>query len=271
MPELPEVETAVRAVRPVLAGHRIARLALRERRLRWPVPADLARHLVGARVTGVTRRGKYMLVGFEAGTLLIHLGMSGRFCLARPEDAVEKHDHVDIVTDQGVILRYTDPRRFGAMLWLEGDPARHPLLRGLGPEPWDPAFGGEYLHRLSRQRKVPVKTLLMDNAVVVGVGNIYANEALFRAGVRPGRAAQRVTRREYEALAARVQEVLREAIAAGGTTLRDFAAGERQAGYFRVALAVYGRGGEPCMTCGSTLRETRIAGRSTVYCPHCQR
>lgn len=270
MPELPEVETTVRALRPVLAGHTIRVVTVREARLRWPIPPTLPALLAGARVSTVERRAKYILVRTDRGTLILHLGMSGKFCLCRPDEPAGKHDHVDIVTDQGVILRYTDPRRFGAMLWAEAAPEQHPLLAGLGPEPWDTEFNGDYLYRLSRRRTGPIKVFLMDGTVVVGVGNIYANEALFRAGIRPTTAASRVSKARYTALAGDVRAVLAEAIEAGGTTLRDFAAGERQAGYFRVALAVYGRGGQPCRHCGATLREIRVGGRATVYCPACQ-
>lgn len=270
MPELPEVETTVRALRPLLESRRIRRLEVRNAGLRWPVPRDLAQHLDGARVQRVARRAKYILVGTNRGTLLVHLGMSGRFRVLRQPDAPKKHEHIDIVTGDGVILRYADPRRFGCFLWIEGDPALHPLLRDLGPEPWDPACTAEYLHRLSRRRKTPVKSFLMDGGVIVGVGNIYANEALFAAGVRPGRAACRVTREEYGRLLAAVRRVLEAAILAGGTTLRDFAAGEDKPGYFRIELKVYGRGGQPCLVCGTTLREARIGGRSTVHCPVCQ-
>lgn len=270
MPELPEVETTVRALRPILEGRRITNAVVREPRLRWPVPTDLPSVLRGAVMRSVARRAKYILVGMPAGTLIIHLGMSGRFCLARPGDTPEKHDHVDIITDQGHILRYTDPRRFGAMLWTAKTPAEHPLIAELGPEPWDPDLSGDVLFDRSRRRTGPVKTFLMDGTIIVGVGNIYANEALFRAGIKPTRAANRVSRAQYTDLLDHVRQVLGEAIAAGGTTLRDFAAGERQAGYFRVSLAVYGRGGQPCIQCGTPLKEVRIANRSTVYCAHCQ-
>lgn len=270
MPELPEVETTARALRPVLEGHRIRAIEVRESRLRWPVRADLGHLLAGARVRHVARRAKYLLLETDRGTLIVHLGMSGRFCIAL-DRAPKKHDHIDIVTDQGKILRYTDPRRFGAFVWTTEPPEAHPLLRDLGPEPWDPEFDGEYLFRLSRRRTGPVKTFLMDGGVVVGVGNIYANEALFMAGVRPGRAASRVTRAEYGRLATAIREVLERAIRAGGTTLRDFAAGAEQEGYFRIELKVYGRERDACVGCGGVLRGVRIAGRSTVYCPRCQR
>lgn len=271
MPELPEVETTVRALRPVLADHAIHAMIVREPRLRWPVPDGLPARLAGARVATVERRAKYILVRTDRGTLILHLGMSGKFCLCRADEPAEKHDHVDIVTDNSHILRYTDPRRFGAMLWTDAAPEQHPLLAGLGPEPWDTTFDGDHLYRLSRRRTGPIKAFLMDGRIVVGVGNIYANEALFRAGIRPTTAASRVSRARYGGLARHVRAVLAEAIEAGGTTLRDFAAGERQAGYFRVALAVYGRGGQSCRRCGGTLREIRVGGRSTVYCPACQR
>lgn len=271
MPELPEVETTVRALRPVLEGHRIKKVAVRESRLRWPVPANLPETLEGALVKSVRRRAKYIVIDTTEGILLVHLGMSGRFCLAPRADPPQKHDHVDIITDRGDILRYTDPRRFGAMLLTKEDPATHPLLAELGPEPWDPELNGLRLQHQSRRRSGPVKSFLMDGTVIVGVGNIYANEALFRAGLRPTRQARRVTRAQYTSLLEHVRDVLGEAILAGGTTLRDFAAGERQAGYFRVSLAVYGRGGQPCLRCGTLLKAVRIANRSTVYCPHCQR
>lgn len=270
MPELPEVETTARALRPVLEGRRIARLVVRDARLRWPVPAALAARVEGQRVLRVRRRAKYLLLELEAGTLLVHLGMSGSFCLAAAGEVPGKHDHVDIVTDEGRILRYTDPRRFGALIWAGADPGAHPLLAALGPEPLGPGFDGDYLFRASRRRRTSCKAFIMDAHVVVGVGNIYANEALFRAGIRPGVAAGRLTRTRCEALAAAIREVLAAAIRKGGTTLRDFAAGERQSGYFQLELAVYGRGGEPCRTCGTPLRERALGGRSTVWCPRCQ-
>lgn len=271
MPELPEVETTVRALRPFLESHRIREIDVRDARLRWPVPAGLGALLRGVRVERILRRAKYILVETARGTLLVHLGMSGRFRVVRRPEPPGKHEHIDIVVAGGVTLRYSDPRRFGCFLWVEGDPAAHPLLRDLGPEPWDPACTADYLHGLSRRRATPVKSFLMDGGVIVGVGNIYANEALFAAGIRPGRAANRVSRAEYGRLLEEVRRVLEAAIRAGGTTLRDFASGEDKPGYFRIELRAYGRGGLPCLACGTTMRETRIAGRSTVYCPQCQR
>lgn len=270
VPELPEVETTVRALRPFLEGRRIRHLDVRERRLRWPVPAGLAKKVEGARVRRVIRRAKYIMVETARGTLLIHLGMSGKFRVVHTPEPARKHEHIDLQVEGGTVLRYADPRRFGCFLWLEGDPLAHPLLRDLGPEPWDEAFTAEYLHALSRRRRAPVKTFLMDNAVVVGVGNIYANEALFAAGVRPSRPANKISREHYRLLVAAIRRILEAAIRAGGTTLRDFAAGEDRPGYFRVQLQVYGRGGEPCLACGRPLKESRIGGRSTVHCPACQ-
>ncbi|MFZ5757092.1 MAG: bifunctional DNA-formamidopyrimidine glycosylase/DNA-(apurinic or apyrimidinic site) lyase [Pseudomonadota bacterium] len=271
MPELPEVETTVRALRPRLEGRRIARLVVRDRRLRWPVPASLAARLSGVPVLRVVRRAKYILVETGEGTLIIHLGMSGSLRILPAEQAPGKHDHVDIVTDHGDIIRYCDPRRFGCLLWQPGEAARHALLRDLGPEPWDPGCTGDSLFERSRGRRSPVKTFLMDSGIIVGVGNIYANEALFDAGIRPGRAAGRVTREEYGRLLAAVRAVLEAAIRAGGTTLRDFVSGDARPGYFQVDLKVYGRGGLPCPGCGGLLKEVRISNRSTVYCPSCQR
>lgn len=271
MPELPEVETTARALRGPLEGQRIRRIVVRERRLRWPVDPRLPDLLAGACVTRVRRRAKYVLVETAAGTLLIHLGMSGSIRLLNRDEPPGKHEHVDIVCESGEILRYKDPRRFGAFVWVTGDPAAHPLLKNLGPEPWDQACDADYLFALSRGRRVAVKSFIMDAGVIVGVGNIYANEALFRAGIRPRRAAGRVSRAEYGVLLAAIRQVLEEAIRAGGTTLRDFAAGRGQSGYFQVQLAVYGRGGQPCPGCGARLAEVRTGGRSTVYCPHCQK
>lgn len=271
MPELPEVETTVRALRPFLETHRIRTLEIRDARLRWPVPGELATVLAGARVRSVERRAKYILIRTARGTLIVHLGMSGRFRVVHRPEPAGKHEHIDIVLAGGPVLRYADPRRFGCFLWVTGDPAAHPLLRELGPEPWDPACTADYLHALARRRHGPVKNFLMDGTVIVGVGNIYANEALFAAGIRPGRAASRVSKAEYARLLVEVRRVLEAAIRAGGTTLRDFASGEDKPGYFRIELQVYGRGGLPCPVCGRILRETRIGGRSTVHCPSCQK
>ncbi len=216
------------------------------------------------------RRAKYLLLGAEAGTLIVHLGMSGSLRLVEGGLPARKHEHVDLLLDSGQALRYTDPRRFGAMLW-SGDPLAHPLLVSLGPEPLGEDFDGERLYRLSRGRSMAVKPFIMDNAVVVGVGNIYATEALFAAGIDPRRAAGSVSRARYQRLAEEIRRVLAHAIERGGTTLRDFVGGDGQPGYFQQELFAYGRGGEFCKTCGSTLREVRLGQRASVYCGRCQR
>lgn len=270
MPELPEVETTRRGILPHALGEKVAAVEVRDPRLRWPVPEELLRFLPGAVIADIERRGKYLLFRTDAGTLISHLGMSGSIrVLTRPEPA-RKHDHVDILLESGKILRYNDPRRFGCMLWTLADPYQHELLCHLGPEPLEPAFDADYLFRLSRGRKAALKTFIMDSRVVVGVGNIYANEALFLAGLRPGRAAGRVSRPRYAVLVEAIRQVLSAAVNQGGTTLRDFVGGDGKPGYFRQQLNVYDHGGEPCPRCGQLLTETRLGQRSTVYCRHCQ-
>ncbi len=272
MPELPEVETTRRGILPYLRGRRIRGVEVREPRLRWPVPPDLAALVSGEEVDTVERRGKYLLLRLGKGTLLIHLGMSGSLrVLTAPAASPRKHDHIDLLLEDGRLLRYHDPRRFGAFLWLEGDPSRHPLLAGLGPEPLGGGFDGDYLFRLSRGRCTSVKQFLMDGHVVVGVGNIYANEALYLAGIDPRRQAGRVAAARYARLAAAVRGVLEGAIAQGGTTLRDYVNGNGAPGYFALSLNVYGRTGQPCPGCGEAIRQVRSAQRSTFYCPRCQR
>ncbi len=270
MPELPEVETTRRGILPHAQGERVSEVVVRDRRLRWPVPAELARMLPGASIDEIERRGKYLLFRTAAGTLICHLGMSGSLRVVDAADAPGKHDHLDIRLASGKILRYNDPRRFGCMLWTLSDPHQHALLRHLGPEPLQQGFDGAYLYARSRQRKVAVKAFVMDSKIVVGVGNIYANEALFLAGIRPGRAAGRVSLPRYEKLVAAIKLVLSAAIRQGGTTLRDFVGGDGQPGYFQQQLNVYGRGDQPCNSCGKELREIRIGQRTTVYCSNCQ-
>jgi formamidopyrimidine-DNA glycosylase len=272
MPELPEVETTRRGVAPHVVGRRITGVSVREPRLRWPVPEELAQVLLGQRIEAVTRRAKYLLFRTEAGTLMVHLGMSGSLRIVDAEQPPGRHAHIDVCVDDGRCLRYTDPRRFGSFHWVLGDPALHPLLAALGPEPLDPdRFTGDYLYRLSRGRKVAVKSFLMDSHVVVGVGNIYANEALFMTGIHPARPAGQVSLERYRRLADAVREVLGAAIEAGGTTLRDFTSSEGKPGYFRMQLKAYGRGGEPCGRCGAPLVVERIGQRAAYYCPVCQR
>ena len=268
MPELPEVETTRRGIEPHLLGQTISGAAVRQPRLRWPVP-DLARLLTGHRVRAVERRAKYLLVRFDHGTLIIHLGMSGSLRVLPADSAPRPHDHVDLLFGRHC-LRLHDPRRFGALLWAEGDPLAHPRLRDLGPEPLSAAFDGAYLHTAARRRRLAIKSLLMDGKVVVGVGNIYATEALFRAGIHPQRTSHRISRARLERLAQEVKTVLRYAIGRGGTTLRDFLNESGEPGYFAQELLVYGRAGEPCRICGTAIRSRRIGQRASAYCPHCQ-
>jgi formamidopyrimidine-DNA glycosylase len=270
MPELPEVETTRRGILPHALGQVISAVEVREPRLRWPVPEEVSLLLPGAKIADISRRGKYLLLRTDAGTLIIHLGMSGSMRVVTAAEPIRKHDHVDILLGSGKILRFNDPRRFGCMLWTLADPSGHVLLRHLGPEPLEPGFDADYLYRLSRGRRAPVKTFIMDSRVVVGVGNIYANESLFLAGLRPGRAAGRVSRPRYQQLVVAIRQVLSAAVEQGGTTLRDFVGGDGKPGYFRQQLNVYDHGGEPCPRCGLPLRETRLGQRSTVYCRQCQ-
>lgn len=271
MPELPEVETTLRGIAPHLTGHRIEELRVRERRLRLPVPPGIEGLVAGQRVEGLSRRGKYLLIRLTRGTLLVHLGMSGSLRVVPAGSPPGPHDHLDLCLAEGTCLRLRDPRRFGLFLWIEGDPAGHPLLAHLGPEPLGEGFSGDHLWRRSQGRRTAVKAFLMDARVVVGVGNIYANEALFLAGIHPGRQCGRVSRARYAQLAATVRRVLAEAIAQGGTTLRDFVQEDGRPGYFAQSLRVYDRTGEPCPGCGEPIRTRRIGQRSSFYCPRCQR
>lgn len=271
MPELPEVETTRRGLEPHLAGRRIEALRVRERRLRLPIPGALGARLKDSTVTGLRRRAKYLLLDTDRGTALLHLGMSGSLRIVDPDTPVQPHEHYDLLLGNGRAVRYRDPRRFGLLLWAGKRPDRHPLLARLGPEPFSPQFDGDHLFGASRGRDVPVKAFLMNSAVVAGVGNIYANESLFRAGIHPRRAAGRVGRERCEALAQAVRAVLAEAIAAGGTTLRDFVAAEGSPGYFRIRLAVYERASRPCPNCGRLIRREVIGQRASYYCAGCQR
>lgn len=270
MPELPEVETTCRGIAPHITGQRITRVVVRERRLRRPIPHNFAALVRGQRIRDVRRRGKYLLVMCGDGTLIIHLGMSGNLRLLPIAKRPLKHDHVDLHLSNGLALRLRDPRRFGLMVWTTEDPLSHPLLKELGPEPLIATFNGAYLVRRSRRRSVSVKQFIMDARVVVGVGNIYANEALFMAGINPRRAAGKVTKQEYGLLAKAIKRVLRKAITAGGTTLRDYVDGEGQSGYFSQQLMVYGRAGQPCRRCAHRIELVRLGQRSTYFCPHCQ-
>jgi len=271
MPELPEVETTRRGILPFVEGFLVEDLVVRNRSLRQPVPTTLKRCLRGRRVLTLKRRGKYLLFEFEHGHLLVHLGMSGSLCLVEATQELRKHDHIDLSLSSGKVLRYHDPRRFGLWLWTNQPVAEHALLHHLGPEPLGPNFHGEWLFQKSRLRKVAVKSFLMDGKTVVGIGNIYAAEALFAARIRPTRAAGRVTRVEYQRLAEHSKRILAESIAQGGTTLKDFVGGDGNPGYFAQKLAVYGREGEPCGACEGLLKGKVIGQRASCYCPHCQK
>ena len=270
MPELPEVETTRRGILPYIQGHVIKHIIVRDRRLRWPVPRDLNSKLQGQAILEVSRRGKYLLLTTAVGSLIIHLGMSGSLRVLACDTPHEKHDHVDIVIDTNQCLRLRDPRRFGAVLFTDTDPLQHELLRDLGPEPLSSALSGDYLYGKSRKRTASIKAFIMDSHVVVGVGNIYANEALFAAGIHPRRAAGKVTREQYRLLVQAIKAVLRAAIKAGGTTLRDFTRSDGKPGYFRQSLQIYGREGEACPKCGKAITQAVIAQRATYYCTHCQ-
>ena len=271
MPELPEVETTRRGIEPWLVGRRIEALTVREWRLRWRVPRSLPSRIGGAHVRTVERRAKYLLIGTDAGTLIWHLGMSGSLRILDADSPPLAHDHVDLVLDSGKCLRFNDPRRFGCLLFTADEPARHKLLKGLAVEPLSDAFTGESLWRRARGRRASIKSYIMDSRAVVGVGNIYASEALFRAGIRPGLAAGRVSRARMDALARSIREVLTEAIGVGGTTLRDYVDASGMPGYFRQRLFVYERTAKPCRRCGTPIRQFTQGSRSTYWCPGCQR
>lgn len=271
MPELPEVETTRRGVAPHATGQYVRAMRVYDPRLRWPVPADLPERIAGRRIDRVDRRSKYLLFRLADDTLLIHLGMTGSLRAFRELPPRRPHDHVDIELASGVTLRYHDPRRFGAILWVEGAAELHPLLASLGPEPFDSAFDADHLWRRTRTRTAAIKLALMDSHLVVGVGNIYANEALFRAGIRPTIAAHRLSRPRLARLVQEVRTTLTEAIAKGGSTLRDYVDSAGEPGYFQLEYFVYGRGGAPCRICGTPVKTVRLGGRATSYCPQCQR
>ncbi|WP_448547069.1 bifunctional DNA-formamidopyrimidine glycosylase/DNA-(apurinic or apyrimidinic site) lyase [Thalassotalea fusca] len=269
MPELPEVEVCRLGISPHVLSQRVERVIVRQRQLRWPVPEELE-DIVGLSVLSVDRRSKYLMLRFDTGTVLLHLGMSGTIRVIDSNTAVAKHDHVDIVFAHGKALRLNDPRRFGAVLWLADHQDNDGILAKLGPEPLSEEFDGDYLVNKAQKRSVPIKTFLMNNQVVVGVGNIYANEALFRAGILPTTKASQIAPVRMFALVDIIKEVLAQAIEQGGTTLKDFTQADGRPGYFAQKLNVYGRAGQPCVTCGTTLKEIRQSNRSSVYCEQCQ-
>lgn len=270
MPELPEVETSRRGIAPWIEQQRIVAIIVRQRRLRWRIPNSFEDKLTGQIVNCVRRRAKYLLLDTSNGTAILHLGMSGSVRIVDPDEPAGKHDHVDIRFGNGKALRFCDPRRFGSLLWTD-DAAKHPLLRDLGPEPLEKDFDGLYLWQQAQGRRVTIKQFIMNAKVVVGVGNIYASECLFIAGIHPKRKAGRIAQARMLVLATAIKTVLRRAIKAGGTTLRDFHGGDGEPGYFQQQLDVYGRAGDPCRCCNNEISMVVLGQRSTFYCKHCQR
>lgn len=270
MPELPEVETSRRGIAPWLEDQEVSRVIVRQHNLRWPVASEIEQVLPGQKIRSLIRRAKYLLIGTDAGTAMLHLGMSGSLRIIEAGMPAGIHDHVDIELGSGKALRFRDPRRFGSLLWAD-DPFEHPLLRNLGPEPLDAVFNGDYLRETARGRRVSIKQFVMNASVVVGVGNIYASESLFVAHIHPKRQAGRVALHRMEILACAVKTVLAKAIEAGGTTLRDFHGGDGAPGYFQQQLEVYGRDGEPCLRCKRPVSMIVLGQRSTYYCKNCQR
>ena len=271
MPELPEVETTLRGIAPHITGQRLRTAVVRNPRLRFPVPEDLSERIAGQLLRRAYRRGKYLLFDCENGTLILHLGMSGSLRLLTQPPPPTAHEHVDLCFANGKLLRLRDPRRFGSLLWTQTDALRHPLLAGLGLEPLSDAFNPDALAALARGRKMAIKQLLMDAHAIVGVGNIYAAESLFQAGIDPRRAAGKISRARLAKLVEATKQTLHDAIDAGGSSLRDFVGGDGVRGYFQQRYYVYGSGGEPCRVCGTTLKNLRLGQRASVYCPRCQR
>jgi formamidopyrimidine-DNA glycosylase len=267
MPELPEVETTLRGIAPYVEGQKITDITVRQPKLRWPVTDNIQDIVRGQTIRQLTRRAKYIVLQLDNGSILIHLGMSGSLRIVNPSENWRKHDHIEMQLANHQALRYHDPRRFGCWLWSS---AEHSQLGNLGPEPLSDEFYGGHLYSASRKRKMAVKPFIMTNSVVVGVGNIYASEALFRSGIRPDRAACNISKKRYDELAKNIKDVLAAAIHQGGTTLRDFVNSDGQPGYFQQSLDVYGRGGEPCNVCNTTLKEMKLGQRSSVFCPKCQ-
>lgn len=270
MPELPEVETTLRGLAPHLEHQTVADVIIRNAKLRWPVPTELPELLRGQRINSLTRRAKYLLVEFAHGSLILHLGMSGSLRMLTSPQPPSPHEHFDLCLSNGSIMRLRDPRRFGAVLWHTGAIDSHPLFRALGPEPLQAGFYGDYLYAATRKRTAPIKQFIMDSHVVVGVGNIYANEALFRSGIRPQLAAGKLSRSRCTRLADEIRATLEEAIALGGSSLRDYVDSDGKQGYFQQHYWVYGRSGEPCRRCGTPIRQIRQGQRSSFYCPVCQ-
>lgn len=271
MPELPEVETTCRGIEPIINQRVLQKLIVRNRQLRWPIPVGLEKQVNGQRIVGVNRRAKYMLIQLEHGTLILHLGMSGYLRLLASDTPIIKHDHVDLVFDCGLCLRLNDARRFGCLDWTTDDPAQHILLKHLGPEPLTPNFSAQYLYHASRKRKTAIKTFIGNNQIVVGIGNIYASESLFLAGIHPKLAAGSISLERYQLLVKAIKLTLKKAIKAGGTSFKDFRNSEGKPGYFKQQLQVYGRAGKHCYRCDTIIRDETINGRRAFYCCSCQR
>ncbi len=270
MPELPEVETTLRGIEPHILNIPINKILVRAKKLRWPIPEKtLKNNLIGNSFYSINRRAKYLIFKSKLGHLLVHLGMSGCLKILHRFDEPNKHDHLDFVFKNGTCLRFTDPRKFGSILWTQ-DPEKHFLIKNLGPEPLGNSFSGTYLFEKSRRRKLPIKSFIMNANVVSGIGNIYANEALFLSGIRPQKKTGTISQKQFETLALSIKNLLHSSIDQGGTTLRDFVSGNNRPGYFQNELLVYGRSGKNCFSCSSKLKEIRLAQRSSVYCPLCQ-
>jgi len=271
MPELPEVETTRRGIEPHIIRQKISTVSIRNHRLRWPIPAHLPDTVQAQTVTQVLRRGKYLLLILQTGSILIHLGMSGSLRITSARQPADKHDHIDFCFENKKILRLHDPRKFGCVLWTDQPVAQHPLIKRLGPEPLADAFSANYLYPLSRKRKVNIKSFIMNSHIVVGIGNIYANEALFKAGINPNRQAGRISLQAYRRLTKAIKHILCAAIKRGGTTLRDFTDEEGRPGYFAQQLNVYGKTGEACPNCGQRIKHIIQQQRSSFYCTTCQK
>ena len=270
MPELPEVQTTCNGIAPLITGEKITDVVVRKRQLRWPVTAGIKNKLIGRSVIKVWRRSKYILLQLDQGNLIIHLGMSGHLAVVDHKREVKKHDHIDICFGPNTVLRFHDPRRFGTVLWTAADPLEHALLQNIGPEPLGPEFTADYLFTVTRKRKRIIRDVLLDGKIVAGIGNIYANEALFGSGIDPRRPAGRISRARMQKLVASVVEVLSAGIRAGGTTLRDFRGGDGRPGYFQQSLSVYGKSGEACPNCQRTINSEIRGGRSLFFCRKCQ-
>ena len=271
MPELPEVETCRSGIEPHILNQIIKDIVIRQHKLRWPIPKKLPEYATKQRIKAVTRRGKYLLINLETGTIIIHLGMSGSIRICNPSTPAGKHDHIDIICDNNKAIRLTDPRKFGCVLWTKNDPLTHKLLNKLGPEPLDSEFNDDMLYNASRKRTCSIKSYIMNSHIVVGVGNIYACEALFLAGINPKRKSGSLTKTRYQKLTTQIKKTLRAAIKQGGTTLKDFTRENGQPGYFAQELNVYGRAGLPCVVCHKPLTQITQQQRSTFYCTKCQK